>query len=207
MLGSASEFSKDLCKMMVSSNIPLHKVEAASFRKFLEKYTTHPIPTESTLRKNCLASCYEDTINKIRSSVGKNKIWVSIDETSDVDGRFVANVVAGTLKHGEPGEIFLLACEVLERVNNSSITVVFDNAMNMLWPDKVERENVLLFVSDAAPYMIKGAKALQLLYPKMINVTCLAHALHRVGEDVCGSYPEVDKLIANGKNIFIKSSL
>ena len=68
---SASEFYKDLCKMMVSSNIPLHKVEAASFRKFLEKYTTHPIPTESTLKKNYLASCYDDTINKIRNSVGK----------------------------------------------------------------------------------------------------------------------------------------
>jgi hypothetical protein len=164
----------------------------------LEKYTTHPIPTESTLRKNYLASCYEDTINKIRKSVGKNKTWVSIDETSDVDGRFVANVVVGTLKHEQPGEIFLLTCEVLERVNNSSIAVVFENAMNLLWPDKVERENVLLFVSDASPYMIKAAKALQLLYPKMIHVTCLAHAPHRVAEEVRGSYPDVDKLFANG---------
>jgi hypothetical protein len=118
--------------MMVSSNILLHKVEAASFRKFLEKYTTHPIPTESTLRKNYFASGCEDTISKIRNSVGKNKIWVSIDETSDIDGRFVANVVVGTLKHEQPGKILLLACEVLERVNNSLIAVVFDNAMNLL---------------------------------------------------------------------------
>jgi hypothetical protein len=89
---------------MVSSNIPLHKVEAASFRKFLEKYTTHPIPTESTLRKNYRASCYDDTINKIRNSVGKNKLWVSTDETSDVDGRFVTNVVVGILKHEQTGK-------------------------------------------------------------------------------------------------------
>jgi hypothetical protein len=68
----------------------------------------------------------------------KNKIWVSIDETSDIDDRYVANVVVGTLKHEQPIEIFLLACEVLERVSNSSIAVVFDNAMNLLWPDKVE---------------------------------------------------------------------
>jgi hypothetical protein len=132
---------------------------------------------------------------------------VSIDEISDLDGRFFANVVVGTLKHEESGEIFLLACEVLERVNNSSSAVVFDSAMNLLWPDKVERENVLLFISDAAPYMIKAAKALQLLYPKMIHVTCLGHALHRVTEDVCGSYPKVDQLIANGKKMFIKSLL
>ena len=93
----------------------------------------------------------------------------------------------GTPKHEQPGETFLLACEVLERVNNSSVAVVFDNTMNLLWPDKVERENVLLFVSDGAPYMIKAAKAIQMLYPKMIHVTCLAHALHRVAEEVRGS--------------------
>jgi hypothetical protein len=79
--------------------------------------------------------------------------------------------------------------------------------MNLLWPDKVERENVLLIVSDATPYMIKAAKALQLLYPKMIHVTCLAHALRGVAEEVRGSYPEVDKLIANGKKIFIQPPL
>jgi hypothetical protein len=106
---------------VVSSNIPLHEVEAARFRKFFEKYTNHPIPTKSTLRKNYLASCYEDTINKISNSVGKNKIWVSTDETSDVDGIFVANVVVGTFKHEQPAEIFLLVFEVLERVNYSSL--------------------------------------------------------------------------------------
>jgi hypothetical protein len=66
---------------------------------------------------------------------------------------------------------------------------------------------VLLFVSDAAPYMIKAAKALQLLYPKMVHITCLAHALHRVVEEFRGKYPEVDQLIAKGKTIFIKSPL
>jgi hypothetical protein len=44
----------------------------------------------------------------------------------------------GILKQEQPGETFLLACEVLERANNSSFAVVFDNAMNLLWPDKVE---------------------------------------------------------------------
>ncbi|PNF18950.1 hypothetical protein B7P43_G14910 [Cryptotermes secundus] len=81
--GNASEFSKDLCTMMVSSNIPLHKVDTPSFRNFLKKYTTHPIPTKSTLRKNYLTSCYDVTINKIRNCVGNNKIWVSIDKTTD----------------------------------------------------------------------------------------------------------------------------
>ena len=70
---------------------------------------------------------------------------MSIDKTTDVSGRFVANVVVGILKDDQPADIFLLACEVLEKLNNSSIIVVFNNAMNLLWPQKVQRDNVLLF--------------------------------------------------------------
>jgi hypothetical protein len=77
-------------------------------------------------------------------------------------------------------------------MSNSSIVVVFENAMHLLWSDKVERENVFLFVSDAAPYMIKASKALQLLYLNIIHVTCLSHALHRVAEEVRWRYTEVD---------------
>jgi hypothetical protein len=74
--------------------------------------------------------------------------------------------------------------------------------MNLLWPDKVERENVLLFVSDVAPCMIKAAKALQLPYSKMIHVTYLSHALHRITEEVRGTYPEVDKLQTERFSLF-----
>ena len=66
---------------------------------------------------------------------------------------------------------------------------------------------MLLFLTDAAPYMVKAAKGLQVLYPKMIHTTCLAHALHRVAEDVRESYSDVDKFIANGKKIFVKAPL
>lgn len=41
----------------------------------------------------------------------------------------------------------------------------------------IDAERVMVFVSDAAPYMIKAGKVLQALFPKMIHVTCIAHAL------------------------------
>ncbi|PSN51684.1 hypothetical protein C0J52_09598 [Blattella germanica] len=79
--------------------------------------------------------------------------------------------------------------------------------MKLLWPNGAKRENILLFVTDAAPYMIKAGKGLKMLYPKMIHVICLAHAIHRVAEEVRGNYPEVDKLISNVKKIFTKTPL
>lgn len=204
---NTSEFSKDLCSMMVECNIPLKKLNNESFLRFLEKYTSHPVPNESTLRKNYLQGCYEDVLDKIRSSVGDNKIWVSIDETTDVDGRYIANVIVGILKEYAPGEIFVLTCEQLERTNHSTIAVLFDNSMKLLWPSGVKRDNILLFLTDAAPYMIKAAKGLKMFYPRMIHVTCLAHAIHRVAEEVRSNYPEVDKLVSNTKKIFTKAHI
>jgi hypothetical protein len=42
-------------------------------------------------------------------------------------------------------------------------------------------------------------------YPKLIHVTCVAHALHRACETVRVLYPNVDKSVANGNEIFVKS--
>jgi hypothetical protein len=120
-----------------------------------------------------VTACYQDVLNNIRSCIA-DKIWITIDETTDVERRYIANVVVGILREDQPGETFLLSCEVLERANHSIIPVLFDSAMNLLWPDGVKRENALLLVTDAAPYMVKVAKGLKMLYPKMVHLTCIA---------------------------------
>lgn len=77
--------------------------------------------------------------------------------------------------------------------------------MNILWPDGVKHDDVLLLLSDAAPYMVKSASSIKKLYSKMIHTTCLAHGLHRVAETVRILNPKVDKIIANVKKIFKKA--
>jgi hypothetical protein len=66
-------------------------------------------------------------------------------------------------------------------------------------------ENVLLFVSDAAPYMIKAGNALNAFFPKMIHLTCLAHAFHRITETIRSKFTKVDELISSVKKIFLKA--
>jgi hypothetical protein len=74
----------------------------------LEKYRNQHIPTDSTLRKNYLSPCYENILRKPRRRVADNKIWLSIDETTDISGRYVANVVIGTLVADHPGDIIAI---------------------------------------------------------------------------------------------------
>jgi hypothetical protein len=198
-------FNIDLCKTLISANIPLNKLSNLKFRQFLEKYTKNHIPDESTLRKLYVDDIYNETIEKIRTHVANNRIWVSIDETTDVEGRFIANVIIGTLEIEHSGSIFLLHSEQLEKTNFSTISKVFDKSMSKLWPNGIQHDHVLLFLSDAALYMKEAGKSLKVFYSKMIHVTCAAHGLHRIAEQVRDHFSTVDEVIANCKKVFKKA--
>lgn len=118
---------------MLFVNIPFNKLRNTLFCNFLEKHKAKKIPDKSTLRKNYVDQCFNETIDSIRKYIKNKKIWVSIDETSDVEGRYVANVIMGTLEISKPGKSFLLNCEVLEKANNSTISKLFDRSMAVLY--------------------------------------------------------------------------
>lgn len=88
----------DLCKAMVSANIPLNKLSNVEFRKFLEVYSGKDIPTESVLRKFYLNDCYNEMMEKIKQRIFGRKIWASINETTNTENRYIANVIIGTLE-------------------------------------------------------------------------------------------------------------
>lgn len=98
---------------------------------------------------------YENTLIKIRQYIQNKNIWISIDETTDVEGRYVANVIVGTLEVDTPGKVFLLNSDVLEKANHSTIAKLFDRSLLILWPTGIEHDKVLLFLSDATLYMVK----------------------------------------------------
>ncbi|KAL4135150.1 hypothetical protein QTP88_006793 [Uroleucon formosanum] len=201
-----SSFNSELCYMMLLANIPISKLKHPDVRNFLFKHIGKIIPDESTIRKYYVSNCYNDTINNIRAYLKDKKLWISIDETTDVEGRFVANVIIGSLELGCPGKTFLFNTELLEKTNNSTIMKLFDKTMCLLYPEVVKHDNILLFVSDAAPYMVKAGKNIKALYLKMEHVTCLAHGLYTVAEEMRRYFSKVDALISNVKKIFVKCS-
>ena len=44
---------------------------------------------------------YDESLNKIQNKIGKNYIWVSIDEITDSYGRNVANFIIGGLNENQ----------------------------------------------------------------------------------------------------------
>ncbi|KAJ4428830.1 hypothetical protein ANN_25823 [Periplaneta americana] len=67
---------------------------------------------EAIIRKEYLPISYQNSRKRERSE----NIWVSVDESTDVSGRYVANVVVGILSKNCVGKKFVLTSEKLEKV-------------------------------------------------------------------------------------------
>ena len=200
----ANELGKELCEAMLSANIPFSKLDNPRYRDFLEKRIGMAMPDESTLRKTYLPECFEDAIEVIRTSLADCPIWIGVDETTDAQGRYVANVIAGKLDAAECSEPFLIKCAFLEKTDSSAIARLVNDTIHELWP-AFKASNLKLMVSDAAAHMLKAGRDLKVFYPEMLHVTCLAHGLHRVCEQVREMFPRVNALISAVKKVFLKA--
>ena len=94
-----NEYNADLCNMMIGSNIPLQKLESPLFKKFLQKYTAYATPDRTTITKYYGESLYNQIIAYIRSLIIGKYIWVSIDETTDAEGRHPTAAIIGILSN------------------------------------------------------------------------------------------------------------
>lgn len=146
---------------MLAANIPLNKLANPQFKSFLAKYTGQNIPVESTLRIGYIDDCYTEKMNEIKKLINGKKIWISMDETTDIEGRYIVNTIIGILSHDGPGEIFLINVEELDKTNHSTICKAFDRSLFLIWPEGLHYNDVLLFLTDAAPYTKKAARHLQ----------------------------------------------
>ncbi|XP_033245103.1 uncharacterized protein LOC117187204 [Drosophila miranda] len=203
---SNDEFKMDLCTALIAANIPWNVLSNGTFNNFLKKYTGQQIPDESTLKKNYLDKTYQQSIQKIRESIKDENVWISVDETTDKQGRYVANLIIRTLSEKESSSSFLLSCKQLEEVNNATVSRFVNDSIRILWPHGNELK-VLLLLTDTAAYMIKAGKNLKVFYPNLIHITCLAHGLNLIAEKVRTSFHVANSFISCVKKIFIKAPL
>ena len=97
-----------MSEALIAANIPLNKLNNPSFRRFLNKYSQRLIPDESTIRKHYVQTTYNNVITGIKTTIANNYLWISADETTDIKGRCVVNVIVGTLNPQQPLKQFLV---------------------------------------------------------------------------------------------------
>lgn len=126
----ANKFTMDLVQTFLNANIPLNKVCHPSIQGFIENYTKYAVPSVSKLRTKCVPLLYEKCRNKLKQIAQNNFIWVSIDETTDCEQRFVANFIFGVLGVEEEKErCHLFASKQIEVTNSVSMAKFFDECV------------------------------------------------------------------------------
>ena len=93
---------RELCQAMLAANIPWKKLQNKKMRDFLETHLGISILNEATLRKLHLGFCYDEVIDQIREKLTGSSIFLSVDESTDAQGRYVANVIVGNLDKDNP---------------------------------------------------------------------------------------------------------
>nr|CAD7198409.1 unnamed protein product [Timema douglasi] len=134
---------------------------------------------------------------EIKEGIGDSYFWASVDETADRCARYIANIVVGKLDSTGPSSPHLIASRVLEVANSSTIaTVVRDSLLTgVLWPSENNDGKFMVLLTDSAAYMLKAGASLKVFYPKPIHITCLAHGVHRVAENIHAQFPNMNDVI------------
>ena len=87
-------------------------------------------------------------------------------------------------------------------MDSNIATREIDDAVHSLG---VARENFCLLLTDAARYMTAAGVLFKKLYPRVFQVTCMAHLLHNCAMKVRANYPAVDELVARVNAVTIKN--
>lgn len=125
----------DICELFMDVDIPLHKLRHPSMQRFLEKYTKTS-PSESAIRQNYVPVKYESCIETLRAKAAGKHIWVSMDETTDVEARLVVNFVFGILNdEAERDKCYLLDLRQVQANDSNNMAIFFNDCMSLLFPE------------------------------------------------------------------------
>lgn len=195
---------QDLCGALLSAGIPFAKLENQRFRSFLETYTGKTIPSENTMRTKYLPVCYEDVMKATKEELKTGSMWISVDCAKDTMGREVANILVGKLDNEQFHKPILVKVAFMDTADSASTARLLNDALRMIDPN-LNANRVRVLLSDAAPYMIKCGKSLKVFFPRLLHLTCTLHGISLVCEKAMAAFPDVNRLIASVKMVFVKA--
>nr|CAD7575461.1 unnamed protein product [Timema californicum] len=73
--------------------------------------------------------------------------------------------------------------------------------MGVQCPSEINNERFSVLLTNSATYMLKAAKNLKVFYAKLIHVTYLARAVHRVEEDIRSHSTNVNAIMSTVKKV------
>ena len=190
----------EMVSAFVQAGVPLNVFGNEALRTWIEKYVTSGahLPCVSTLptKLDNLAEADKEKTNKWCEN---KDVCITADETTDTQARKVLHILVKPLGSQEKSRLVMTA--FLDKVDAEAIVQHVTKAMTSLG---LQLNQLVIFCSDNAPYMMKAGQDLKGVSPRLIHTTCWAHVLHLVSEEIREQLPETDKLVSLMKRALIK---
>nr|XP_033947646.1 uncharacterized protein LOC117452930 [Pseudochaenichthys georgianus] len=202
---------KNICEAWVATctavNIPLSKSDHPAMRKFLNDKVINggAIPGFHQLQEKYLGAVYEKEKEELKTLLAGKPVAVIFDETPDVEGRCVLNILLAPLKKDHSGRIlaYLADTVFLEQCNHSTVSVA---VVKCLQEYRIQNEDVIVFDTDNAAYMKKAFKsALQALYPNSLHITCMAHIMNLIGNAFRKPFVQLNSFMMSFSQMFFNA--
>ncbi|KAG0442092.1 hypothetical protein DMUE_0542 [Dictyocoela muelleri] len=107
---------------------------------------------------------YENEIKTIFSKFKGEDILLMFDETADVNGRFVLNILGSFCSKITRQKIFLLRTIELSKTNTVTVGQEIINIMFEIYEGDINYNKLHIIISDAAPYAVKAANVLNIYF-------------------------------------------
>ena len=164
-------FAEKVTKTFLCADIPLHKLRNSHLSSlFKELGNKLPFKGKCRLKVEKLA---EEKALRLKDYLKDQEMLMVVDE-SDINGKEFLNILVCKLT--VPEKTLLFNCKtLLQSVNSNIATQEIDDAVHSLG---VAREKFCLLLTDGARYTTAAGVLLKKLYPRLFQVTCMAHLLH-----------------------------
>ena len=200
------EVCHDWVNICVAANIPLSRTDHPAVRNFLLSRVRNggSISGGHQLQENYLKDLYNIDRDILMKCLENEHVAVIFDEMSDIEGRFVFNILLSPTKiNGEGNVIAYLADTImLSKVDHVTVSQA---VIRTLAAYGINFDNVSVFDTDNAVYCIKAVRTLMTLCLNAVHITCLAHVMNLVGQAFKTSFPLVTDFVMYFSRIFFNA--
>ena len=136
------QFNNDLLEVFISANIPLNKLDNPIYKIILTPLYKLSGSCRTSLSKNYLEPLFEREIVNIQNTMSNHSIWISVDETTDSEGRHPTTLIVGVLNNQDFIPPFILNVDFLDKVNSETISKFIINSLLIIWPQRIQYERL-----------------------------------------------------------------
>ena len=193
-------FKEQVVSSFLAADIPLHKLNHPSLKSLFAK--RGKVLSSEIAARACVSKLASQKEEQIQELLRDKKFFLIVDEAEVAKQKYIS-VLVGSLD--APNQTFLVNCHPLDSGRNVNSSIILHTVDDILRQLETKRENLSLFLTDAARYTSSAGKTLKELYPSLMHVTCVAHLLHNCAMRVRAHFKNIDELDGSCKHPLMAS--